>query len=159
VDDVTSQGPDDVSKFEITLLQWARSPWTLLLTRLSIIVLTFVASATAGGVAWLIWWGTGQSNAKVDALAPRVSAIERSVGEVSDAQASRAVDSESFQQEVRRAISDLKASGRATNSLLSDLGERIADTQTDVGVLKRLMQADKSDVAAAVPWELRPSQP
>lgn len=109
-----------------------------------------------GGLGWLVYWGAGANRAEINTLKPRVEAIESNANAIAGVQASRAKDSEDFQSEVRNAISDLKASQRATNTALNDMKGDVFQTKVDVAAIKLLLQRQTNTTALlTVPPELR----
>jgi hypothetical protein len=117
---------------EVTLRQWIDSVWFRGLSRAAMLLSTFVLMAFAG--AWAMVAGD---------TTKRVVALEKSVAAVSTVQTARAVDSESFQTEVRGNIVDVK------NDLFK--------LKVDIGVVKGILQQMQQRNEAAAKFSMMPS--
>lgn len=104
---------------ELTLKQWIESVWFKGLARLSMIVTGVLFTGFLG--AWAVVAGNTDH---------KVTKLEATIADVAGVQISRATDAESFQTEVRAAVAGVKAD--------------IYAVKVDIGVIKRLLQADDS---------------
>jgi hypothetical protein len=125
---------------DLAFSHWLASKWTAGLTRIVILLLPF-----ALGAFW--WaWASVQTSAVSE-----VRAVKASLVEVNGTLDVRATDSESFQAEVRKAVTDL-------NTKVDDLGDDMFTTRVDIGVIKRLVtELRNQQIADAAPLLNRPA--
>lgn len=110
-----------IGNLDISWSAWLGSKWTMYATRLVILTIPFVGTAF-----WAAWSGV-QTVAVTD-----VAAVKADVAAVKAAVVVRGNDSESFQVEVRKLVSEV-------NAKVDDLSDDMFSTKVDVGVIKRLV--------------------
>jgi hypothetical protein len=106
---------------EMTLKQWAESTWTKALARGAMIATPLLLAGFATA------WAIVTSGVATDLVAAKAEIVD-----VRTTLGVRTADSESFQTEVRKAVTGI-------NDSIEELGDDLFATKVDVGVIKRLV--------------------